>query len=165
MVDNMEFTGYVRVWGYLYLQKDSLKSWSHNPTAFANEVKGWIYGDTLTLYSEIIQQKNINFIFYPIDKKQQFSKSLVTQIYPIDLIEENIGRGSYSQISSTDKDWLLSEIHTQQSFYIESGAACEYTVLYYNEPDNEAIALVNKVEAELRKEALTGTSAYEVWRS
>jgi len=101
-------------------------------------------------------------MMFPVDKKRPFNKHLLTQIYPIELITDVPGRGSYSQVTSSDAAWLLSPIHTRRSFGIDNGAACDYTVLYYNKPTKETITLVKAVESELRKGATTGVFRHDV---
>lgn len=160
-VDKKEYVGYFQVAGYLYLNMDSLKSWTNNVTGFTKRAKEWIFGDTLVLYSQIIQVKNAGLILYPTDKRTKFSKHRVAQIYPLELIDDITGRSSHARVTSSDATWLLAPIHTQE--YFDAGNEfCGFTVLYFSVPNKETRTLVKAVESEMRKE-VNDPGRYQVW--
>jgi hypothetical protein len=162
-LDDKEYVGYFNVWGYLYLEKDSLTSWTKDISKFTYQVKKWIYGDSLKFYSEIIKLKDYDLVLYPTDKLTILNKNSIKEIYPLDLINCPVGMGSYSRITSSDNKWLLNTVIAEESFYIENGAACDYTVLYFNKPDSLTTKLVKAFESELQEEANLGTNRYKSW--
>jgi hypothetical protein len=157
------YIGYFNVWGYLYLHEDSLKSWTKDTGKFTNHVKNWIYGDTLRLFSEIIELKDYNLILYPIDKLTKLDKNSIQDIYPIELIHTVAGQSSYSRVTSSDSIWILTDVIYKDTFYIEGGAACDFTVLYFQIPENSTRDLIKSFEKELREESRHGENRYEKW--
>jgi hypothetical protein len=60
-----ERVGYFKVWGYLYLTNDSL---TYDVPKFTRQAKNWVYGDTITFYSEIFFIKDRDLTILRVDK-------------------------------------------------------------------------------------------------
>src|SRR5688500_1737695 len=88
-----ERVGYFKVWCYLYLTNDSL---TYDVPKFTRQAKSWVYGDTITFYSEMFFVKDSDLTVLPVDKSIRVCKNDIGKIYPLALIEHNRWVGSYT---------------------------------------------------------------------
>lgn len=147
-VKGKEHVGYFTVVGYLYLTKDSL---SYAIPKFTQQAKSWVYGDTIAFYSEIFFIKDLDLTVRPVDKCLRVHKNDIAKIAPLELIEFNRWVWTSAPLRSTDKQWILNPVKQKAEMHIERDGLCEYSVLYFNEPDTESVNLVKELELSIRE--------------
>lgn len=151
--EGKERVGYFKVWGYLYLTNDSL---SYDVPKFTRQAKSWIYGDTITFYSEMFYVKHHDLAALPVDKSIRICKNAIDKIYPLALIEYNPWISSYTRLQSLDKEWVIGPTQKERQMIIERDELCTYAVLYYNEPDGVTVKLVRALEHTIEKGFASG---------
>ncbi|HEY5824590.1 MAG TPA: hypothetical protein VIT44_09500 [Cyclobacteriaceae bacterium] len=148
-----EHVGYFQVWGYLYLTSDSIK---YDVQKFTHQAKGWVYGDTINFYSEIISMKDRDLIIFPADKFMRISKKNIKAIYPQELIRHNQWNYCYTRVQAIDREWIFNCVQTEREMIIQGDDLCTYSVLYFKKPDSVSTDLVRVLESEIRKGFTSG---------
>jgi|JI102314A2RNA_FD_contig_31_8350962_length_2110_multi_4_in_0_out_0_2 hypothetical protein len=143
-----ENVGYFKVWGYLYLTKDSL---TYDVPKFTRQAKSWVYEDTITFYSEMFFVKDLDLTVLPVDKYIRICKNEISKIIPLSLIEHNRWVNSYTQLRSKDKEWIFGHTQSEKKMIIEGDELCTYYILYFQEPDSVTAKLVRELEFTIEK--------------